>query len=86
MEPKNERLWRLARLRAKFKNNLIAYCVINPILILFWYFSSGPNTFFWPGFPLFFWGLGLAFEGFNAYYNKGGLVEKEYEKLLREQG
>ncbi|GAB3166293.1 2TM domain-containing protein [Telluribacter humicola] len=85
MENRNERLWRLARLRAKFKNNVIAYCIVNPFLIAIWYFSSGGDSFFWPGFPLFFWGIGLVFEGYNAYYSKGDLVEREYQKLLKEQ-
>ncbi|TDB67980.1 2TM domain-containing protein [Arundinibacter roseus] len=85
METKNEALWRLAQLRAKFKNSVVTYLIINTALIVFWYLGSGPNTFFWPAFPLFFWGLGLMGEYYRAYLDKGDLAEKEYQKLVQNQ-
>lgn len=85
MEPKNEHLWRVAQMRARFKNGAISYLIVNIFLIGIWYFTSGPRNFFWPMFPLIFWGIGLLFNYYYAYYDNGRLVEKEYEKLLREQ-
>ncbi len=85
MEPKNESLWRVAKLRAKFKNSAITYLFVNLVLVAIWYFTSGPSNFFWPGFPIIFWGIGLGAEYYNAYIDKGDAVEKEYEKLLRDQ-
>jgi uncharacterized membrane protein len=84
MEPRNERLWKLARLRAKFKNNAITYLIINTMLIAIWYFTNGARTFFWPMFPLVLWGIGLAINYYQAYWDNGDSVQKEYEKLLRE--
>ncbi len=61
MEPRNERLWKLARQRAKFKNSVITYLIVNTMLVGIWYFSSGSRTFFWPMFPLDFLGHRLSF-------------------------
>lgn len=85
MEPKDERLWKLARMRAQFKNSFITYLIVNTALVLFWYFGSGPKSFFWPIFPIAFWGLGVGINYYYAYIDKGDRVQKEYEKLLREQ-
>lgn len=84
MEPRNERLWKLARLRAKFKNSAVTYLIVNTMLVGIWYFSSGSRTFFWPMFPLIFWGIGLAFNYYQAYWDNGDSVQKEYDKLRRE--
>lgn len=84
MEPRNERLWKLARLRAKFKNGAITYLIVNTVLVAIWYLTSGPHNFFWPVFPLLFWGMGLAFSYYQAYWDKGDTVQREYDKLLRE--
>jgi hypothetical protein len=85
MESKNQHLWRIAQMRARFKNSAISYLIVNTALIAIWFFSSGPRHFFWPVFPLFFWGMGLAFQYYYAYFDKGQSIQKEYEKLLREQ-
>lgn len=84
MEPRNERLWKLARLRTQFKNSAITYLIVNTMLVAIWYFSSGPRNFFWPIFSLFFWGIGLAFSYFQAYWDNGDSVQREYDRLLRE--
>ena len=84
MEPRNERLWKIARRRTRFKNGAITYLLVNTMLIAIWYFTSGSPTFFWPIFPLVFWGIGLALNYYQAYWEKGNSVQKEYDKLLRE--
>jgi hypothetical protein len=84
MEPRNERLWNLAWQRAQFKNSAITYLIVNTMLVMIWYFSSGSRTFFWPMLPLIFWGIGLGFNYYQAYWNNGNSVQKEYDKLLRE--
>ncbi|GAB2798928.1 hypothetical protein GCM10027275_50830 [Rhabdobacter roseus] len=85
MESTNEKLWRIARQRARVKNNAISYLIVNTFLIGIWYFSSGYSHFFWPMFPLIFWGMGLGFEYYHAYHDNGGVAEREYQKLLKEE-
>ncbi len=82
---RNEYLWRIAKLRVKFKESAIAYVAVNALLIGIWYFVSGPRNFFWPGFPLFFWGLGLGTEYYRAYVDRGDSVKREYEKMIQEK-
>jgi hypothetical protein len=83
MEPRNERLWKLAKQRAQFKKGLITYLIVNTGLIGIWYFTPSNRNFFWPIFPLFFWGIGLGINYYQAYISNGDAVEDEYQKLLR---
>jgi hypothetical protein len=39
--------------------DLLAYVMVNAFLIVIWAVTS--SGFFWPIFPLFGWGIGLAF-------------------------
>jgi len=90
MENKDERLWRMAKKRAAFKRNLFSYLVINAFLWLLWWFTSGrhsdSNSLPWPVWVTAGWGLGVAFNYFDAYQRSGGnLEEKEYEKLTKKK-
>ena len=78
---RNENLWRIAKLRVRFKQSTIAYLAVNTLLVGIWYFTSGLHSFFWPGFPIVFWGLGLGTEYYRAYVDKGDSVLREYEKM-----
>ena len=58
-----------------------------------WWFTQGRNSGFghwgsmWPIWPMLGWGLGIAFQYFDAYghTDKGTAVQQEYEKLKRQQ-
>ncbi|WP_373514136.1 2TM domain-containing protein [Persicitalea sp.] len=80
---RNENLWRIAKLRVKFKQSAIAYVLVNTLLVVIWYFSGGPHSFFWPAFSIFFWGIGLASEYHRAYVDQGDSVKREYEKMIQ---
>ncbi len=87
----DERLWRIARKRADFKKNLFVYLVINTFLWAIWWFTIGRNVGFrgypWPIWVMLGWGIGLAFQYFNAYNGtKEELTQQEYEKLKRDKG
>lgn len=90
-QSQDERLWRIARKRAAFKKSFYSYLVVNTFLWAIWWFTSGQyagyNSYPWPIWPMLGWGLGLGFQYFEAYNgSKQDLVEKEYEKIKREQG
>jgi hypothetical protein len=90
MEERDEQLWRLARKRAGFRKSLISYFVINSFLWVIWWFTAGRHGISrrlpWPVWPMLGWGLGFAFQYFDAYGDsKQDMVEKEYEKLKREK-
>lgn len=93
MENKDERLWLMAKKRAAFKRHLFTYVATNIFFWLLWLFSKGtdegPGSFKgipWPVWPMLGWGIGLAFNYFDAYHKAGNsLEEQEYEKLKGKQ-
>lgn len=90
MENKDQNLWRIAKKRAAFKTQLFAYFVVNAFLWAIWFFTIGRrgygNALPWPIWPMLGWGIGLAFSYYDAYNgSKDSLIEKEYEKLKKEQ-
>lgn len=88
MENNDERLWRIAQKRASFRKSLYSYLVINAFMWAIWWFTSGRFTgshgYPWPVWIMLGWGIGLAFQYFNAYSgNKQDMALQEYEKLKR---
>lgn len=63
----------LRRLKSKraFKYSAYSYVVINIFLWVIWAFSKGNDDSFppWPAWVTLAWGIGLAFQGWNAYGN-----------------
>lgn len=59
-----------------FYGNLLAYCIVIPILI---YINYNTTSFPWAIFPALGWGLGLVINGFCAYgYNP--IFGKDWEE------
>lgn len=91
MEPnqeRDERLWRIAKARTAFRNHLMTYLIINSALWIIWLLTGGPDHdgVPWPVWPMFGWGLGLAFGYYNAYHKDPvGDTYREYEKLQQEK-
>jgi hypothetical protein len=85
-QQRDEQLWQTAKARVGFKWSLFSYLIVNSFLIVVWFFSSGPEHYFWPIWPILGWGLGLSFQYFNAYHgNKFSSAQEEYERLKKQQ-
>ena len=92
-ESKNQELWKVAIKRAKFKRHLVSYFIINAFLWAIWYMTAGIYSenlreigIPWPAWATLGWGIGLAFNYFEAYHVSGmNAIQKEYEKLLNEK-
>jgi hypothetical protein len=58
----------VSRLRKKrdFGAHALAYVLVNAFLVGIW-MLTGPDGFFWPMFPMFGWGIGLAFHAWDVY-------------------
>jgi hypothetical protein len=73
------------RLEAKrgLVGHTLAYVMVNLLLIAIWYTTS--RGFFWPVFPLFGWGIGLAFNAWDVLSPGPGprQIEAEMERLRR---
>ena len=69
------------------KRGLMAHCLayvsVNVLLIAIWFTTSA--GFFWPVFPIFGWGIGLAFHAWDVLWPAPGprQVEAEMERLRR---
>jgi hypothetical protein len=56
------------------------------MLVAIWYFTG--RGYFWPGWVMLFWGIGLVFNGV-AVFAKGDIgseraaIEKEIEKIKK---
>ena len=84
--PEEEReLRRQAVKRLEAKRGLmahaLAYVMVNLLLIAIWFTTSA--GFFWPVFPIFGWGIGLAFNAWDVLSPAPGQrqVEAEMERL-----
>jgi hypothetical protein len=74
---------KIAESRYGFLWHLPIYLIVNIGLVGIWYFTD--RSFFWPIFPIFFWGIGLFSHYMTAYRAPGSdWVERETQKILDE--
>ncbi len=59
----------------------LAYVSVNILLVAIWFVSGG--GFFWPVFPIFGWGIGLAFHAWDVLWPSPGeqQIQAEMERL-----
>lgn len=93
--PTDDEIREMAKARVGFRANLIAYVLINPLLVLIWWINSGfaaPSfadddaSYFWPIWPIVGWGIGLAFHAWGAYGGGKDAVSREEQKLRSKYG
>jgi len=71
----------VAEARYGFRWHLPIYVLVNGFLVVVWAVSG--VSFFWPIFPLVFWGMGLFAHYWGAYRSFGGSwIDRETEKIL----
>jgi len=60
----------IKRLRDKrdFRNHVVAYVLVNALLVAIWALSGG--GYFWPIWVIVGWGVGLAFNGWAVYFGR----------------
>ena len=63
----------------------LAYLSVNVLLVAIWV-ATGAG-FFWPLFPIFGWGIGLAFHAWSVYWPEPGeeQVDREIERIRRQR-
>ena len=73
------------RLKAKrdFKMHLGAYVIVNAMLVGIWALSGMGN--FWPIWVMLFWGVGLAFNGWSAYFQQPFTEDEIRREMERDQ-
>ena len=64
--------------RRDFRGHVLVYLLVNSALVVVWALTS--NGFFWPIFPLVFWGIGVVMNAWDVY----GVQEPDEETIERE--
>lgn len=61
--------------------HVLAYLSVNLLLVAIWYVTKA--GFFWPVFPIFGWGIGIAFHTWDVLWPVPGprQVEAEMQRL-----
>lgn len=81
-ELRKQALRRIGERRA-FYMSLAIYVIVNIALVGYWYISG--RGYFWPGWVIFGWGIGVAIQGFRALVAPEGPsdaeVQREMDKL-----
>lgn len=78
-----ERARELALARYRFRWHLPVYVLVSVGFVVIWQ-TTGAG-FFWPAFPIAFWGLGVVLHYLSAYRSAGSAwVDRETERVLRE--
>jgi fatty acid desaturase len=64
--------------KAEFRTHLFVYLVVNAALVVIWAITGA--QFFWPMFPIVFWGIGVIFHAQDVYSHR----EISEEEIRRE--
>jgi len=67
-----------------FYKNLVTYIIVNIILFIINYATSG--TISWALFVLFGWGIGIVFHGAKVFLHADNFKEKMIRKELEKSG
>lgn len=71
--------------KREFWNHVLAYVIVNAVLVLIWYFVTG-HGYFWPGWVMGGWGIGVAFNAWDAYgRGKRPISEAEIQREIDRQ-
>ena len=64
-----------------FWSHVVVYLLVNGLLIGIWAMSG--NGYFWPVFPIVFWGIGVLFHGWDVYGRppSEAKIRREMERL-----
>jgi hypothetical protein len=69
--------------RRDFHGHILVYILFNTFLVVLWA-VVGPHGFFWPGFPIVGWGIGVVMNAWDVYWRHGITEEDIYREIERE--
>ncbi len=82
----DQRHWAIKRIRAKraFWVHLTVYILVNAFLVFVWAVTSGGS--FWPVWPMFGWGIGLAAHAAGVFLAPMDVSDERIDRELRSRG
>ena len=66
--------------KQNFRNSLVAYVLVNLLLIGIWAISDSDS--FWPIWVIGGWGIGLAFQAYDAYGRRSTASEAKVSEEM----
>ena len=78
-ERRDEAVKRIKQKR-DFRNSVIAYLVVNAFLVGVWAVSGG--GYFWPGWVMAGWGVGLALHGWQTYRVEKPITDEDIQREM----
>lgn len=66
--------------KREFRFHLVGYVVINAFLVALWAVLGG--GYFWPGWVLAGWGIGLVLHGWQTFHNEKPISEEDIQREL----
>jgi len=79
-----ERARELAQARYSLRWHIVTYALVNVGLVFTWWANG--TGYFWPIFPIFFWGIGVVAHYLRAYRTGGPKwVDRETERILHDR-
>ena len=85
-DPLRTRAIAILKKRRDFRAHLLIYVLFNAALVVVWAITSHGDVFFWPIFPLVFWGIGVVMNGWDAYFVDEFSEDKIQHQMHRLQG
>ena len=67
-----------------FKTHAVSYVVVNLFLIGVWAVSGG--GYFWPGWVMAGWGIGLVLHGWQTYRGERPITEQDIQREMGDSG
>ena len=63
----------------------MAYVLVNAFLVIVWWLTT-PGGFFWPMFPIVFWGIGVVMNAWDVYVAEDFSEDKIQQQMHRLAG
>ena len=63
-----------------FKTHVVTYVVVNLFLVGVWAISGG--GYFWPGWVIAGWGIGLVLHGWQTYRGDRPITEEDIQREM----